>query len=435
MRVCFISLGCPKNLVDSEIMMGHAAMRRWALVGDPEGADVIVVNTCSFIEDATTESIEAILEAAEIAKRTRARLIVTGCLPQRYKNELMDELPEVDAFLGSSDYGRIVEVIEAVVRGEKVAIVGRPDYLADHHSPRVISTPPHLAYLRIAEGCHRGCSFCIVPKLRGKLRSRSIESLVAEAEKLVADGVIEISIVAQDTTAYGLDIYRKPKLAELLEGLSKINGLRWIRLMYAYPSGVSSELLDLVASTENICNYIDLPIQHVSKAVLKSMGREQAELVEEQIRSIRTRYPEIALRTTLLVGFPGETEKDFDELVSFVREIRFERLGVFAYSAEEGTKAARFPGKVDREVSESRRDTIMEIQSEISLEMNESRVGSILPVLVDEISGTEAIGRTESDAYEVDCGVQVTGGGLAPGMIVPVRIERAEAYDLFGRVD
>ncbi|MDH3998333.1 MAG: 30S ribosomal protein S12 methylthiotransferase RimO, partial [Desulfuromonadales bacterium] len=360
-NVSLVSLGCPKNLVDAEVMLGHLPADRYAIVTDESQADIIVVNTCAFIRDAQEESVETILEVADHKRNGRCKLlVVSGCLPQRYQEELSEDLPEVDLFMGTADAPRIVELLDQLSGNEAQHQIGLPDYLYDHTTPRVTSSPFYSAYVKIAEGCSNHCSYCVIPSIRGTLRSRTIDSVVEEVKRLTAQGVKEINLIAQDVTAFGAERDAKDELVKLLRELVKIEDLVWLRLLYAYPDGVSDELLDLIASEEKICNYLDLPIQHIDDHMLAAMNRRIGTAgIRSLLKKIRTRIPDVTLRTSLIVGFPGETDEHFRKLLAFVEEGHFERLGVFRYSREEGTAAAQLKGQVPERTKQSRLKRLM----------------------------------------------------------------------------
>ncbi len=433
-----LSLGCAKNLVDSEVMTGLLREAGYRVAAGPEDADILVINTCGFIKAAKEESIDAILEAARLKKGRRQTLIVAGCMAQRYKDELTIEIPEIDGLIGPGEIPYIAEITGASRAGNRPVRIGVPNYLYDHRTPRVLSTPPYSAYLKVAEGCSNRCTYCVIPEIRGGYRSRPVGSIIAEARDLAGRGVREVNLVAQDTTRYGQDLYGQEKLAELLEKLAEINGLDWIRVLYAYPTRLPARLMEVVAGQSKICKYLDLPLQHADDVILRAMnrpgsGRENLELIAR----LRQNIPGLALRTSLIVGFPGETDERFQTLVDFVKTAEFDRLGVFAYSPEEGTPAADLPGQVPEEVKEERRDFLLKIQQEISLEKNKSKIGQIISVLIegkDEIEQEVYYGRTEADAPEVDGSIAVKGSGLHPGRIVPVRVTHAYEYDLIGEV-
>ncbi|WP_304507702.1 30S ribosomal protein S12 methylthiotransferase RimO [Anaerotignum sp.] len=440
--VAFTSLGCDKNRVDSEVMLGILAQNGFQAIADEAQADIIVVNTCCFIKDALEESIETILEMAEYKKTGKCKgLIVAGCLGQRYEKEFFQELPEVDAIIGTAAYESVAEVAADILAGK----MGEK-YLEDINRPmenangklRVLSTAPYFAYLKISEGCDNHCTYCVIPKLRGKHRSRTMESLVEEAEVLAQNGVKELVIVAQDTSIYGRDLYGEPKLHVLLEKLSKVDGIEWIRLLYCYPETLTQETIDVMLKNEKICHYIDMPIQHGNDAVLKRMGRKSNQaLIKEKVTALRRAMPDIAIRTTLIVGFPGETEEEFQDLVQFVEEMRFDRLGVFSYSREDGTPAANMENQVDDQLKEIRRDTIMDIQKNIAASLCEKEVGKVVQVLVEGKLPGENIycGRTRRDAPDIDGLVFLNAEEeIYSGDFVTARIREAGDYDLMGDV-
>jgi ribosomal protein S12 methylthiotransferase len=430
--VSLISLGCPKNQVDSEVILGLLAHHGLAPTASVEEADVVIVNTCAFIQEAVQESIEVILELAQAKKRgTINTLVVTGCLPQRYGGALAKEIPEVDLWTGTGDFHRIPQLLQ---EGAPRVVIGKPCYLYDHQTPRMITTSPHSAYVKIAEGCSHHCSFCLIPQLRGRYRSRELDSVRREAEQLVARGVVEINLIAQDTTAYALDKGEDKGLVRLLQALTRIEGLRWIRILYTYPhpANFPPSLLDMVAGEERICPYLDIPVQHIHDKVLQRMGRRASgKETRALIDHLKRDYPHIHLRTTLMVGFPGEGDTEFSELVDFVRETEFTHLGVFTYSAEEGTKAARMRGKITSQIAEERAAQIMELQQGISWRKNNEMIGYTIPVLI-EGSGAEVQGRTAFQAPEIDGIVHIKKGRAAIGDIVMAKIIQAEPYDLVG---
>ncbi len=443
-KVGFISLGCPKNLVDSEIMLGLLQKEGHTITSDKADADVIVVNTCSFIESSKRESIETVLEAAQLKKSGACtRLIVTGCLAERYPNEIHSDLVEVDAILGTN---QIVQIAQAV-SGKPVlppSTFGRSDgdlYLYDHTTPRLLSTPHYSAYMKIAEGCDHTCSFCIIPKIRGQFRSRSIHSLVQEARTLAAQGVREITLVSQDTTSFGIDLGLQDGLAHLLEALSTVDDIRWIRFLYVYPNMISQRLLDVVSSTDKICKYIDMPLQHVSERMLKAMrrGGNRASL-SKLVDRIRAGIPGVTFRTTMIVGFPGETDKDFEELLGFCSEKEFDRLGVFSYSDEENTLSFEIPEKVPSATAERRRRVLMTRQAKIAQTINRRLVGRELPILIEGPSQESDLllqGRLESQAPEIDgvCMINDSeAGDVRPGEFRSIRITQAIEHDLLGTV-
>lgn len=440
--VALTSLGCDKNRVDSEVMLGLLAKDGFRLVAEEAEADIIIVNTCCFIKDALEESIETILEMAEYKKTGRCKgLIVAGCLGQRYEKEFFEELPEVDAVVGTAAYESIAEAADEVLQGarqmKRLEDIDRPMDGANG-CLRLRSTAPYFAYLKISEGCDNHCTYCVIPKLRGRHRSRTLESLVAEAEMLAAEGVKELVVVAQDTSIYGRDIYGEPKLHTLLEKLNDIEGLAWIRLLYCYPETLTDETIAAMAHCEKVCHYIDMPIQHASDSVLKRMGRRSSQaLIRERIAKLRAAMLDIALRTTLIVGFPGETEEEFQDLKDFIAEIKFDRLGVFSYSQEDGTPAARMENQIDEELKEERREELMDMQKSISAALCEQETGTVKEVLIEGRLPEEEIycGRTRRDAPEIDGLVFVSSEEeLYSGDFVQVQIREAGDYDLIGDV-
>ncbi len=436
-RVYMHTLGCPKNRVDSEVMLGTLSEAGYRLVQDPEKAEVIVVNTCGFIESAKVESVEAIVELAQLKGAGRCKkLVVTGCLVQRHGDELARELPEVDHFLGTGAYADIARVVsDAQARR---LVVPDPEFVHSALTPRVNSLPSHTAYLKISEGCDNACAFCIIPKLRGPQRSRPVDDVVAEAEALVRQGTIEISLVAQDLTAYGMDLPGRPRLHQLLRALARVDGLRWIRLHYAYPRDVPDALVEAIAEEPRIVKYLDMPLQHSSDRLLRAMKRgRDSVFLRELLARLRARIPGLALRTSLIVGLPGETEGDFDDLLRFVEEQRFERLGVFEFSPEEGTPAAEMARQVPDEVKRARFERIMEVQQRISREHQRAMVGRRVEVLVEgRAEETEHLlaGRHAQQAPEIDGLTYVNDGVAYPGEIVTVEVTDAAEYDLVGRV-
>lgn len=439
MKILFVSLGCDKNLVDAENMLGLLGQEGHSFTDDEQEAEAIIVNTCCFIGDAKEESVNTILEMAELKKEGCCRvLLVTGCMAERYRQEILEEIPEVDGILGTSSYGEIVRALEEAARGGQVSCFHDRDELPRVDTERVLTTGGHYAFLKIAEGCDKHCTYCIIPSLRGRYRSFPMEQLTAEAEKLAEKGVKELILVAQETTLYGVDLYGKKSLPELLRRLAKIPGIYWIRIQYCYPEEITDELIETIRDEEKICHYLDIPIQHASDRILKRMGRrtDQAS-IRAMIEKLRREIPDIALRTTLISGFPGETEEDHEELMAFVDEMEFERLGVFAYSAEEDTPAATFPDQVPQELKEERRDEIMELQQEIAFEKSESMVGRVLDVMVEGKVADEPayVARTYMDAPNVDGYLFVNSGELfMTGDFVRVKVTGAAEYDLIGEV-
>ena len=440
MNILFVSLGCDKNLVDSEVMLGLLAEKGYGFTDDEMEADVIVVNTCCFIGDAKEESVNTILEMAEHKKDAKCKaLIVTGCMAQRYKQEIIDEIPEVDAVLGTTTYDSIIEAVEEALGGEHMLKCEDIDRLVLTNAKRMLTTGGHYAHLKIAEGCDKHCTYCIIPKLRGNYRSFPMEKLVKEAEELAAQGVKELILVAQETTLYGTDIYGKKSLHLLLKELCKIKGIRWIRVQYCYPEEITDELIETIKTEEKVCNYLDIPIQHASDAVLKRMGRRtNNKEIRGLIAKLRKEIPDIALRTTLISGFPGETEEDHEILMQFVDDMEFDRLGVFAYSPEEDTPAFSFENQVPEEVKQERRDEIMELQQEIAFEKSEAMKGRTLEVMIEgKVADENAyVGRTYMDSPNVDGLIFVnTGLSLMSGDFLKVRVTGASEYDLIGEAE
>lgn len=438
MNVFFVSLGCDKNLVDSEVMLGILNREGYQIVDQEEAAEVIVVNTCCFIHDAKEESIETILECAQYKKTGRLQvLVVTGCLAQRYKDDILAEIPEVDVVLGSSSYDEIAAVIrKAVADKQKITLDKGINYLSKVTGGRIGSAESYCSYLKIAEGCDKHCTYCIIPKLRGSYRSIPMEDVLANAKELAQNGAVELNLVAQEITVYGVDLYGKKMLPTLLKKLCEIEEIKWIRLLYCYPEEITEELIDVMAEEEKICHYIDMPIQHSEDAELKRMGRRtsKAELVQV-IQHLRERIPDIAIRTTLITGFPGETEEEFEALYRFVNEMEFDRLGVFPYSMEEGTAAAELPDQIPEQTKQQRRAELMELQQAISYENDEKMVGKTIPVLIEGYLYEDDIyvGRSYKDAKGVDGNVFVSSEEeLISGTIVPVKITDFKEYDLIG---
>ena len=437
MKILFISLGCDKIVAVSEDMLGLLTAGGHEITDDETQADAIVINTCCFIKDAKEESVETILEMAEYKKTGSCHaLIVTGCMAQRYQKEIIEEVPEVDAVLGTTSYGDIVKALEEAVAGNHFEEFRDIDYLPDTGSKRVLTTGGHFGYLKIAEGCDKHCTYCIIPKLRGKFRSVPMERLIAQAEDMAEQGVKELILVAQETTVYGKDLYGKKSLHILLKKLCEIRGIRWIRILYCYPEEIYDELIETIRDEKKICHYLDIPIQHASDRILKRMGRRTSkqELIDI-VGKLRKEIPDIVLRTTLITGFPGETEEDHEELKEFVDEMEFDRLGVFTYSPEENTPAAEMADQVPEEVKEERRDELMELQQEISYDRGQDRIGQELLVMIEGKVADESayIGRTYGDAPKVDGYIFVqTGELLMTGDFAKVRVTGALEYDLIG---
>ncbi|MVO99087.1 30S ribosomal protein S12 methylthiotransferase RimO [Paenibacillus lutrae] len=437
-KVRVVTLGCEKNLVDSEIMSGLIDQRGYNLVETNEEATIIIVNTCGFIDAAKEESVNTILDMADLKRTGNLKaLIVSGCLTQRYKEELMLEMPEIDGIVGTGDFHNINTIVDEALRGKKPVYVGNPVFNYEQALPRKVSTPRYTAYVKIAEGCDNACTFCSIPIMRGKFRSRSVDSILAETRQLAAQGVKEISLIAQDSTNYGTDLYDKFMLPELLNRVSEVEGIEWVRLHYAYPGFFTDELIDTIASNPKICEYIDMPLQHSSDSILKRMRRPGREKdARELIHKIRGRMPGAALRTSLIVGFPGESEEDFEHLVAFVKDMQFDRLGVFTYSMEEDTPASRLPDQVPDEVKEFRAATLMEIQREISNLRGGRRLGENVDVLIERYDGRNDIyiGRSQYDAPEIDGEVFVSGRNVPIGGVVKVRVTHSLEFDLSGEV-
>ena len=439
MNILFISLGCDKNLVDSEVMLGLLDKKGYQIVDSEEDADIIVVNTCCFIHDAKEESIQTILEMAEYKKEGKLKaLIVTGCLAQRYQQEIIDEIPEVDAVLGTTSYDHIVEAVEEALAGNGHVVLEDVDALPDVKEKRLVTTGGHYAYMKIAEGCDKHCTYCIIPKLRGNYRSVPMEKLLAEAKDLAEQGVKELILVAQETTVYGKDLYGEKSLHKLLRELCKISGIQWIRILYCYPEEIYDELIQTIKEEKKVCHYLDLPIQHASDAVLKRMGRRtsKAQLVEI-IEKLRKEIPDISLRTTLITGFPGETQEQHEELKDFVDEMEFDRLGVFTYSPEEDTSAATMTEQIPEEVKEERQAELMELQQEIAFDLAEDMVGREVLVMIEgKVADENAyVGRTYKDAPNVDGLIFInTDEELMSGDFARVRVTGALEYDLIGEL-
>ena len=439
MNILFISLGCDMNLVDSEVMLGLLDKKGYQIVDSEEDADIIVVNTCCFIHDAKEESIQTILEMAEYKKEGKLKaLIVTGCLAQRYQQEIIDEIPEVDAVLGTTSYDHIVEAVEEALAGNGHVVLEDVDALPDVKEKRLVTTGGHYAYMKIAEGCDKHCTYCIIPKLRGNYRSVPMEKLLAEAKDLADQGVKELILVAQETTVYGKDLYGEKSLHKLLRELCKISGIQWIRILYCYPEEIYDELIQTIKEENKVCHYLDLPIQHASDAVLKRMGRRtsKAQLVEI-IEKLRKEIPDISLRTTLITGFPGETQEQHEELKDFVDEMEFDRLGVFTYSPEEDTPAATMTEQIPEEVKEDRQAELMELQQEIAFDLAEDMVGREVLVMIEgKVADENAyVGRTYKDAPNVDGLIFInTDEELMSGDFARVRVTGALEYDLIGEL-
>lgn len=439
MNILFVSLGCDKNLVDSEIMLYLLKEQGYNITNEEQEADAAVVNTCCFIHDAKEESINTILELARLKETAHLKaLVVTGCLAQRYQKEIREEIPEVDAILGAANIDDIVTVVGQALKGKQIVCSKDIQYLPKHLTDRLVTTGTAMAYLKIAEGCSKYCTYCIIPYLRGNYRSIPIEEILETAGKLAEAGYQELVLVAQETTLYGQDLYGEKRLPQLLEALSSLEGIRWLRLLYCYPEEITDELIQVMAENPKVCHYIDMPIQHSEDAVLKAMGRHTSqEQIIDVIQRLRRAMPDIVLRTTLITGFPGETQEQHEALLQFVDEMEFERLGVFPYSPEEGTRAADFPDQIDEAVKEQRRQEIMLLQQEISYDNNQRMIGRMLEVLVEGYLYEENvyIGRSYREAPNVDGYIFISSEEeIVSGEMVMVRITDANEYDLIGEV-
>ena len=454
MNVGFISLGCSKNLIDTEVAIGLFKENHYKIVNKPEDADILVVNTCGFIESAKEEAINTILEMAEYKKQRCKYLIAMGCLVQRYYDDLVKALPEVDLFIKIDEYNKLWEKIEDLIKRDivekaktktstkisEIRPLPMPTY--DEFLNRVVTTGKNYAYLKIGEGCSNKCTYCAIPYIRGPFVSRKMEDILEEAEKLASEGIKEIIVIAQDTTKYGEDIYGKSRLAELLQEISKINGIEWIRFLYSYPEGITDELIDTVANNPKIAKYFDIPIQHISNAVLKRMNRKTSkEKIEKLLEKIRNKIPNVTLRTSLIVGFPGETEEQFGELLEFVKKAKFDKLGTFMYSKEEGTPASRLPEQIHGNTKKARYNKIMKVQKQISLEKQENKIGKTYKVLVEDISfdGKYFVGRTMQDVPEEDGLVYIKNAQNYKqedilNQFIECRIEEVSEYDLIGKI-
>ncbi len=438
MKAGFISLGCAKNLVDTEVMLGILQDNGIELTPDPAAADILIVNTCSFIQSAKEESITTVLNMAEYKESGKCRsLIIAGCLGQRYKQELLDDIPEADAIIGTGAWNRIMEAVNETLQGNRVVIAGEDEIIYDEKTPRITTTPSYSAYVKIAEGCNNNCAFCAIPMVRGHYRSRKIEDIRLEIERLTERGVKEINLIAQDTTNYGHDIYGVPSLAKLLKEIVQVEKLQWVRILYCYPSFFTDELIDVIAQEEKICKYVDLPLQHAHDSVLKSMHRPDTRAqIEALLKKIRERIPNVTLRSTFIVGFPGETAAQYQTLRDFIAEQRFDKVGVFTYSREEDTPAYDMPNQVPEDVMQERYHDLMSLQCKISEEMNQALEGKTIEVLVegrDEEQPNIAYGRSYREAPEVDGQVYIENDtDSQPGDMVRVRIVQGFTYDIVG---
>lgn len=439
MKILFISLGCDKNLVDTEVMLGLLASRGYEMTDDEQEADIIVINTCCFIHDAKEESIQNILEMAELKKEGKVKaLIVTGCMAERYKDEILEEIPEVDEVLGTTAYDKILDAVDAALEGNQEVILSDIDALPLPETKRLVTTGGHFAYLKIAEGCDKHCTYCIIPKVRGNYRSVPMERLVNEARELAEQGVKELILVAQETTLYGKDLYGEKSLHKLVREWCKISGIRWIRILYCYPEEITDELIQVMKEEPKVCHYLDLPIQHANDTILKRMGRRttKQELVHI-VEKLRSEIPDICLRTTLITGFPGETAEQHEELMQFVDEMEFDRLGVFTYSPEEDTPAAGMPEQIEEEVKEDRQAEIMELQQEIAFDKAEDMIGREVLVMIEgKVADENAyVGRTYRDAPNVDGLIFInTDEELLSGDFARVKVTGALDYDLIGEL-
>lgn len=440
MKLALISLGCSKNLVDSEHYLGILSKRKgMELTSEIPEADIVIVNTCGFIGDAKEESIQTILEVSEFKETGNLKkIIVAGCLAQKYSEEILKELPEVDAVIGTGDVDKIEKVVDEILAGKKAVETKNMTFLANANTDRVLTTAPHTAYLKISEGCNRACTYCIIPQMRGRLRSRSIEDIVEEAKRLVASGVREINLLAQETTEYGIDLYGDKKLAALMKELCKIEELKWLRTYYMHPEYVTDELIEVMKSEDKICKYFDVPIQHVSDNILRNMARaKNGEQVKSVLNRIRKAIPDATIRTTLIVGFPGETEENFQELKEYVKEFEFDYAGVFKYSREEDTVAYNLPDQVPEEIKERRYAELVNLQSEIAERKNRRFLGQEIEVMIDGVSSESEYlleGRTRGQALEIDGKVLTTDGTARPGEIVKVKVEQNFEYDFVGPI-
>lgn len=439
MKILFISLGCDKNLVDTEVMLGMLASRGYEMTNDEQEADIIVINTCCFIHDAKEESIQNILDMAEYKKNGSAKaLIVTGCMAERYRQEILDEIPEVDEVLGTTAYDRILDAVDAALAGQHEVMTADLDALPLPETKRLVTTGGHFAYLKIAEGCDKHCTYCIIPKIRGNFRSVPMERLLKEAQDLAEQGVKELILVAQETTLYGKDLYGEKSLPKLLRELCKISGIRWIRILYCYPEEITDELIQVMKEEPKICHYLDLPIQHANDTILKRMGRRTSkqELIDI-VQKLRKEIPDICLRTTLITGFPGETQEQHEEVMEFIDTLEFDRLGAFTYSPEEDTPAATFEDQIDEEVKEDRQADIMELQQEIAFDKAEDMIGREVLVMIEgKVADENAyVGRTYRDAPNVDGLIFInTDVELISGDFAKVKVTGALDYDLIGEL-
>lgn len=438
MKAGFISLGCAKNLVDTEVMLGILRDNNIGFTPDPAEAEILIVNTCSFIKSAKEESITTVLNMAEYKTNGKCRsLIIAGCLGQRYKQELLDEIPEADAIVGTGAWQRIMEAVNETLKGNRVVLAGESEIIYDEKTSRITTTPEYSAYVKIAEGCNNHCAFCAIPMVRGKYRSRTVEDIKREIEHLTERGVKEINLIAQDTTNYGHDLYGKPSLAKLLKEVVKVDKLKWVRILYCYPKFFTDDLIDVIAKEEKICKYVDLPLQHAHNAVLKHMNRpDTSEDVEILLKKIRERIPNVTIRSTFIVGFPGETDSQYQTLRNFVEQQHFDKVGVFTYSREEDTPAYDMPNQISEDIMQERYHDLMSLQCKISEETNQALEGQIIDVLIegrDEEQESVAYGRSYREAPEVDGQIYVEcDTDSKPGDMIKVRIVQGFTYDVVG---
>ncbi|MEG0583863.1 MAG: 30S ribosomal protein S12 methylthiotransferase RimO [Cetobacterium sp.] len=440
MKLGLISLGCSKNLVDSEYLIGMLVARKgFEITNDIEDADVALINTCGFIGDAKEESIQAILEIAEYKRTGKIKkIIVSGCLAQIYSQKSIYEITEVDAVIGTGDLDKIEKIIDEIFENKKVVESSSLNFLADSTTERILTTSPHTAYLKIAEGCDRKCAYCIIPQLRGKLRSRTIEDIVQEAKNLAANGVREINLLAQETTEYGIDLYKKKALPDLLKELAKVEGIEWIRSYYMFPNSLTEELIEVIKNEPKVCNYFDVPIQHISDEILRSMGRAKSgDHIKAILNKIRQEIPEASIRTTVIVGFPGETAEQFEELKDFIQEFKFDYVGVFKYSREEGTRAHDMENQVDEDIKQERWVELTNLQSQIAEAKNRELIGKVVEVMIDGVSSESEFmleGRTMGQALEIDGKILTNDGTAKQGEIVKVKLEQNFDYDFVGPI-
>lgn len=439
LSVGLVTLGCPKNLVDSEVMMGTLLKEGYVMAPSVESCDVAVINTCAFIEDSKKESIDNLLDLVELKKKGRIRvLVLAGCLPQKYGDEIKKEIPEVDAYLGTGEFYKITRTVREVLKGKQIYQIDNPEFLYDESTPRLGLTPVHSRYVKVSEGCNHSCTFCIIPQLRGRQRSRSVSSLIKEAQAMGRSGAKEINLIAQDLTSFGKDLGGRPLLPDLIRELDKIKEIHWIRLLYTYPTSVTDEMIKAIRESKKVCHYLDMPLQHASNKILKAMGRGAShEHAVRVIEKFRKAVPDSAIRTTFITGFPGETEKDFKVLEKFISETRFDKVGTFIYSDERDAASYRMKGKVPKKIKEARQRRLMELQQKISLEINKSMEGKRFEVLVDEaLSKTKALGRTYREAPGIDGNVILKADKkLKPGDLVQAIITKGLEYDLEAKVN